>query len=155
MTRMRGDDRRPEAMFEAWASQKSFQRKDGGPEDGGRDFRGQQRKNDTHASTTDPDARLYRKSNAAASRLAYLGHVLIENRHGLIAEAMATVADGYGEREAATVMICRQWERVPARRRTVGADSAYDVGGSCRARPRAEHDAPRHPAPQAGRRQRP
>ena len=60
--------------------------------------------------------------------MAYLGHVLIENRHGLIAEAMATVADGYGEREAATVMICRQWERAPARRRTVGADNAYDVG---------------------------
>ena len=107
-------------LIEAWASQKSFQRKDGGPEDGGRDFRGQQRKNDTHASTTDPDARVYRKSNGAESRLAYLGHVLIENRHGLIADAMATVADGYGEREAATVMVCRQWERSPGRRRTVG-----------------------------------
>jgi transposase len=77
-------------LIEAWASQKSFQRKDGGPDDDGRDFRGQSRKNDTHASTTDPDARLYRKSNGAESRLAYLGHLLIENRHGLIADAMAT-----------------------------------------------------------------
>ena len=68
-------------LIEAWASQKSFQRKDGGPDDDGRDFRGQQRKNDTHASKTDPDARLYRKSHGAESRLAYLGHLLIENRH--------------------------------------------------------------------------
>jgi hypothetical protein len=115
-------------LIEAWASEKSFQRKDGGPESDGRDFRGQQRKNDTHASKTDPDSRLYRKSNGAESRLAYLGHLLIENRHGLIADAMATVADGYGEREAATRMVCAQWERAPGRRRTVGADKAYDGG---------------------------
>jgi hypothetical protein len=115
-------------LIEAWASQKSFQRKDGGPESDGRDFRGQQRKNDTHASKTDPDSRLYRKSNGAESRLAYLGHLLIENRHGLIADAMATVADGYGEREAATRMVCAQWERAPGRRRTAGADKAYDGG---------------------------
>ena len=93
-------------LIEAWASQKSFQRKDGGPDDDGRNFRGQERKNDTHASKTDPDARLYRKSNGAESRLAYLGHLLIENRHGLIADARATLADGYGEREAATLMLC-------------------------------------------------
>ena len=115
-------------LIEAWASQKSFQRKDGGTDGDGGDFRGQERKNDTHASTTDPDARLYRKSNGAESRLAYLGHLLIENRHGLIADAMATVADGYAEREAATLMVCAQWERAPGRRRTVGADKAYDVG---------------------------
>jgi hypothetical protein len=54
--------------------------------------------------------------------------LLIENRHGLIADAMATVADGYAEREAATLMVCAQWERAPGRRRTVGADKAYDVG---------------------------
>ena len=113
-------------LIEAWASQKSFQRKDGGPEGDGRDFRGQSRKNDTHASTTDPDARLYRKSNGAESRLAYLGHLLIENRHGLIADAMATVADGFGEREGATVMMADQWRRAPSRRRTLGADKAYD-----------------------------
>jgi len=114
-------------LIEAWASQKSFRRKDGGTDGDGSDFRGQQRKNDTHASKTDPDARLYRKSNGAESRLAYLGHLLIENRHGLIADALATVADGYGERDAATRMVGAQWERAPGRRRTVGADKAYDV----------------------------
>jgi transposase len=114
-------------LIEAWASQKSFQRKDGGPDGDGRNFRGDERKNDTHASTTDPDARLYRKSNGAESRLAYLGHLLIENRHGLIADAMATVADGYGEREAATLMVSTQWQRAPGRRRTIGADKAYDA----------------------------
>jgi hypothetical protein len=66
----------------------------------------------------------------AESRLAYLGHLLIENRRGLIADAMATIADGYAEREAATLMVCAQWERAPGRRRTVGADKAYDVGDS-------------------------
>ena len=113
-------------LIEAWASQKSFQRKDGGPDDDGQNFRGQSRKNDTHASTTDPDARLYRKSNGAESRLAYLGHLLIENRHGLIADAMATVADGFAEREGATVMMHEQWQQAPTRRRTLGADKAYD-----------------------------
>jgi hypothetical protein len=54
--------------------------------------------------------------------------LLLENRHGLIADAMATVADGYAEREAGTVLVCAQWERAPGRRRTVGADTAYDVG---------------------------
>ncbi len=113
-------------LIEAWASQKSFQPKDGGGDGDGRDFRGAQRKNDTHASKTDPDARLYRRSNHAESRLAYLGHLLIENRHGLIADAMATIADGFAEREAATLMVCAQWERAPWRRRTVGADKGYD-----------------------------
>jgi transposase len=114
-------------LIEAWASQKSFQRKDGGTDDDGGNFRGQPRKNDTHASTTDPDARLYRKSNGAESRLAYLGHLLIENRHGLIVEAMASVADGLAEREAGTLMMLQQWEHAPGRRRTLGADKAYDT----------------------------
>lgn len=113
-------------LIEAWASQKSFRRKDGGTDGDGRNFRGQERKNDTHASTTDPDARLYRKSNNAESRLAYLGHLLIENRHGLIVDARATLADGFGEREAATLMVHDQWQRAPWRRRTLGADKAYD-----------------------------
>jgi len=113
-------------LIEAWASHKSFQRKDGGTDGDGRDFRGQQRKNDTHASKTDPDARLYRRSNQGESRLAYLGHLLIENRHGLIADAMATIADGFGEREAATLMVHDQWQRAPWRRRTLGADKGYD-----------------------------
>jgi transposase len=114
-------------LIEAWASQKSFQRKDGGPDGDGRQFRGDARKNDTHASTTDPDARLYRKSNNAESRLAYLGHLLIENRHGLIADAMTTQADGTAERDAALLMLHAQWKRAPSRRRTLGADKAYDV----------------------------
>jgi len=114
-------------LIEAWASQKSFQRKDGGGDGDGRNFHGQSRKNDTHASTTDPDARLYRKSNNAEARLAYLGHLLIENRHGLIADAMATHADGYAERAAALRLVHAQWRRAPGRRRTVGADKAYDT----------------------------
>jgi transposase len=116
-------------LIEAWASQKSFQRKDGGGDGDGRDFRGEERKNDTHASKTDPDARLYRRSKQAESRLAYLGHVTIENRHGLIVDAMATHADGYAERAAAVVMMRRQWRRAPARRRTLGADKGYDTVG--------------------------
>jgi transposase len=113
-------------LIEAWASQKSFQRKDGGSDGDGRDFRGQSRTNDTHASTTDPEARLYRKSNGMESRLAYLGHLLIENRHGLIVNAMATQADGTAEREAATVLIAEEQAGAP-RRRTIGADKAYDT----------------------------
>ena len=114
-------------LLEAWASQKSFQRKDGDTDGDGRDFRGQDRKNDTHASTTDPDARLYRKSNNAEARLAYLGHLLMENRHGLIVDAQATVADGFAEREAATTMLSTHWRFAPPRHRTVGADKAYDT----------------------------
>ena len=115
-------------LLEAWASQKSFQRKDGGTDGDGRNFHGEERKNDTHASTTDPDARLYRKSNNSEARLAYLGHVLMENRHGLIVDARATIADGFAEREAATTMLSTHWRCAPPRRRTVGADKAYDTG---------------------------
>jgi len=114
-------------LIEAWASQKSFQRKDGGTDRDGRHFQGQARKNDTHASTTDPDARLYRKSRNAEARLAYMGHLLIENRHGLIADAMATHADGHAEREAALLMIHEQGREAPWRRRTIGADKGYDT----------------------------
>src|SRR5438309_2750135 len=96
-------------LIEAWASQKSFQRKDGGTDGDGRNVRGEERKNDTHASKTDPDARLYRRSNNAESRLAYLGQLLLENRHGLVADAMATQADGYAEREAGLLMLHAQW----------------------------------------------
>ena len=114
-------------LIEAWASQKSFQRKDGNTDGDSTNFRGQTRTNDTHASTTDPDAKLYRKSKGAESRLAYLGHLLIENRHGLIVDAMATQADGQAERDAGLLMLEAQWKRAPARRRTIGADKAYDV----------------------------
>jgi hypothetical protein len=114
-------------LLEAWASQKSFQRKDGDTDGDGSQFRGQTRKNETHASKTDPDARLYRKSYNAEARLAYLGHLLMENRHGLIVDAQATVADGFAEREAASTMLQAHWRHAPDRRRTVGADKAYDA----------------------------
>jgi transposase len=111
-------------LIEAWASQKSFQPKDGPPDDDGRNFHGQSRTNATHASKTDPDARLYRKSRNAEARLAYLGHVLMENRHGLVVDAMATTADGTAERDAAMLLLNRQPRR---RRRTVGADKHFDT----------------------------
>ena len=114
-------------LIEAWASQKSFQRKDGGTDGDGRDFRGQSRTNDTHASTTDPDARLYRRTHHGEAKLSYVGHLLIENRHGLIADARATQADGFAEREAGLWMLHAQSARAPARPRTVGADKGYDV----------------------------
>lgn len=111
-------------LIEAWASQKSFQRKDGPPAGDGRNFHGQTRTNDTHASKTDPDTKLYRKSSNTEARLAYLGHVLMENRHGLVVDAMATTADGTAERDAAMLMLQDQPRR---RRRTVGADKHYDT----------------------------
>ena len=114
-------------LLEAWASQKSFQRKDDDTEGDGRNFHGQTRKNETHASKTDPDARLYRKSNHTEARLAYLGHLLMENRHGLIVDAQATIADGYAEREAASTMLSTHWRHASDRRRTIGADKAYDT----------------------------
>jgi transposase len=115
-------------LIEAWASQKSFQRKDGPPSGDARNFHGESRTNDTHASTTDPDAKLYRRSHSAEARLAYLGHLVIDNRHGLIVKAMATAADGYAERDAAVKMLRRggKWRR---RRRTIGADKGYDTFG--------------------------
>jgi transposase len=116
-------------LIEAWASQKSFQPKDGPPADGGQaNFHGERRSNVTHASTTDPDAKLYRKTSNGEARLSYLGHLLIENRHGLIVDAMATTADGTAERDAAMLMLHARWKRHP-RRRTVGADKAYDTYG--------------------------
>jgi transposase len=114
-------------LIDAWASQKSFQRKDGGTDGDGRDFRGESRRNDTHASTTDPDAKLYRRTHHGEARLAYLGHLLIENRNGLITDAMVTEADGLAERDAALLMLHQRWKRDPLRRRTVGADKGYDI----------------------------
>jgi transposase len=111
-------------LIEAWASHKSFQPKDGPPDGHGRDFRGQTRKNDTHASKTAPEAKLHRKSDHTEARLAYLGHVLMENRHGLIVDMLATTADGTAERDAAMLML---QARARAGRGTIGADKNYDT----------------------------
>jgi len=130
-------------LIQAWASHKSFQPKPGhdGNDDGPavpggteppsgrnaeRDWRGQKRSNETHRSTTDPDARLARKSNGQTSILAYAGHVLMENRNGLVAHACLTHATGTAERDAALDLV----DRLPTRRRiTLGADKGYDVAG--------------------------
>ena len=114
-------------LLEAWASQKSFRPRDQDPPagDGGNpsvNFRGQRRSNATHQSTTDPDARLYKKATGQPARLGYLGHVLMEHRSGLIVHATVTAADGYGEREAAIAMIAG----LGGRRCTVAADKGYD-----------------------------
>ena len=116
-------------MLEAWASLKSFQRKDAGPSDPPEDpgnptinFHGDTRKNDTHASTTDPDAQLYRKGKGKEAKLAYLGHVLLDNRHGLVANVCATAATGTAERDAAVVLLTAE-----ARAKTVGGDKNFDV----------------------------
>jgi transposase len=115
-------------LLQAWASQKSFQRKEKGKGKGpgtGSEFRGHKRKNDTHASKTDGDARLYRKSDGQEARLSYLGHAVVENRHGLIAAAMATTAHGKAEREASLALL-REFPDTP-QRITWGGDKAYDT----------------------------
>lgn len=119
-------------LLEAWASIKSFRRKDGGddPGSGGvrnaeRDFHGEKRSNETHASTTDPEARLYRKGNGQPAKLCYMGHVLMENRYGLALSGTVTQATGTAEREAALALLDRRPAR--SRRCTLGADKAYDV----------------------------
>jgi transposase len=117
-------------LLEAWASQKSFRRRGtppDTPDDPGNptvNFRGHTRKNDTHQSTTDPDARLYKKSTGSEAKLAYLGHLLMENRHGLIVDALVTAATGTAEREAALIMLS---ELPDAGRVTVGGDKNYDT----------------------------
>lgn len=113
-------------LIQAWAGHKSFVRKDGGDDDGD-DFKGQRRSNETHESKTDPDARLYRKGKTA-SELRYMGHTLSDNRHGLIANARVTQADGHAEREAAKAMIndARQAAAEGAQV-TLGADKGYDA----------------------------
>ena len=117
-------------LIEAWASMKSFVKKDGStppPADGGRNptviFKGEPRSNSTHESTTDPDARLFKKSEGDKSRLCYMGHALMENRNGLVVDAQTTLASGTAEREAAKKMVARTVTK-PA---TLGADKGYDV----------------------------
>lgn len=117
-------------LLEAWACQKSFKPKDGSGGGAGQgrnpdvDFKGKPRRNDTHSSTTDPDARLYRKGHGQESKLSYLGHVVMENRNGLVVGCEVTLADRHGERAAARELMARI-ERQP--RATLGADRAYDT----------------------------
>ena len=115
-------------LLDAWASHKSYRPRDEQPPRGGGrnhdvDFKGERRSRETHESTTDPEARLYRKGKQQAARLCYLGHVLTENRHGLVVDVELTEADGYAERDAALAMLERS-VRGPA---TLGADRGYDT----------------------------
>ncbi len=117
-------------LIEAWASMKSFRPKDDDHDDGlggsnpDRDFHGQKRRNDTHESTTDPEARLYRKGNGKESKLCFMGHALMENRNGLAVGVMVTQANGTAERVAALELVERHTGKG---RITLGADKAYDV----------------------------
>ncbi|MBB4096368.1 transposase [Ochrobactrum pecoris] len=118
-------------LIEAWASMKSVRPKDGSgtpPADGGgrnqeADFHGDRRSNETHASTTDPDARLYKKGKGKEAKLCFMGHGLMENRHGLLVDACLTEASGHAERVAALHMIVPRVDRPQAV--TLGADKAY------------------------------
>lgn len=112
-------------LIEAWASQKSFQKKDDSDDGDGAHFQGQRRRNDTHRSKTDPEAKLYRKGGGQEARLSYLGHVLVENRNGVIVGALATAADGHAERDAASLLAHNRWRR-GACIKTVAADKGYD-----------------------------
>lgn len=117
-------------LIDAWASMKSFRPKDGSGEppapgrNGERNFHREKRSNETHASTTDPDARLYRKADGRESQLCFMGHLLMENRNALVVDATLTHATGTAEREAALAMLDR---RNRSGRITLGADKAYDV----------------------------
>ena len=118
-------------QIQAWASMKSLRAKDGSsePPDPGRNgeqhFRGEKRSNATHASTTDPEAKLHRKGIGKEAKLSFLGHALMENRNALVVETALTQANGVAERQAAQEMIVRH--SPGARRLTLGADKAYDA----------------------------
>jgi transposase len=121
-------------LIEAWAGQKSFRKKDvpaGGEDDKGNptvDFHGEKRTNETHRSTTDPEARLYRKGPGKEAKLCYLGHVLTDNRFGLVVDTCVTMATGRAEVQAAQAMLDRRRSR-KAGRITLGADKGYDTRG--------------------------
>ena len=118
-------------LLEAWASLKSFRPRDeqdqppGGGRNPERDFRGQPRKNDTHVSTTDAEARLYTKSNGQTAKLCFIAHGLMENRSGLLLDLLLSQATGTAEREGAITMLKRR--RGVHKRATVAADKAYDT----------------------------
>ena len=118
-------------LLEAWASHKSFKPKGADrtppddPKNPSANFHGETRRNDTHQSTTDPEARLYKKGGGHEAKLAYLGHLLTENRHGLIVDTVVTGATGTAERDAAIFMLGEL--PLTTRRLTVGADKLYDT----------------------------
>jgi transposase len=118
-------------LLEAWAGHKSFRRKDqppSPPDDPGNptvNFHGERRSNATHQSTTDPDSRLFKKAKGHEAKLAYLGEVLMENRHGLVVDACVAPATGTGERDAALSLVAGR----PGSRMTVGGDKGYDTRG--------------------------
>ena len=114
-------------LIEAWASHKSFRPKDGSDDgDDGTNFHGQKRKNDTHASVTDPDSRLYRKARGKEARLCYMGHVIMENRNGLAIDGRVTHATGTAERSASEAML-KAKAKASGCRMTVVEDKAYDT----------------------------
>jgi hypothetical protein len=112
-------------LIEAWASHKSFKPKDADKDDDGSNFHGQKRKNDSHASTSDPDAKLYRKAAGREARLSYMGHAVMENRNGLAVAGTVSQAGGTAERRASEALLKRKARR-RGRRITVGEDKAYD-----------------------------
>jgi transposase len=111
-------------LIQAWAGHKSFVRKDGKGDEDGDDFRGKSRSNETHESSTAPDSRLFRKGKTA-SELRFMGHTLMENRNGLIVNAMVTQADGHAEREAVKAMVADVRQVNPEGEITLGADKGY------------------------------
>src|SRR5574337_688681 len=114
-------------LIEAWASQKSFRPKDGsGDADGGANFHGQKRKNDTHASTSDPDSRLYRKATGREAKLSYMGHATMENRHGLAVAGQVSEANGTAERRPSEDMLKAE-RKLAGHRISAGEDKAYDT----------------------------
>ena len=113
-------------LIEAWASQKSFRPKDGSDDGDGANFHGQKRKNDTHASTSDPDSRLYRKAAGREAKLCYMGHAIMENRHGLAVAGRVTQADGTAERRTSEAML-KAKRKAAGRRITVGEEKADDT----------------------------
>jgi transposase len=119
-------------LIQAWASMKSFRAKDGSGEppgpgrNGERDFRGEKRTNASHASTTDPEARLYRKGRGREAKLCFMGHALMENRHGLIVDGRVSEASGTAERDKAVAMRAAVPGRHPI---TLGGDKGYDTAG--------------------------
>jgi hypothetical protein len=134
-------------LIESWAAVKSMRRRDGedDPPGPGRnpsvDFHGERRSNETHVSPIDPEARLYRKGKGQAAKLYWMGHVLMEHRHGLPVDVEVTEANGYAEREAALTMLDRQ---PPRTKRTLAADKGFDSAqfiADCRGRGVTPHIA--------------